>query len=236
VSERSAEKLRDEGLAFWGKIVAAQSHEVTNAFSVINEMAGLQLDILRASGVEQPVDVLDLENICEKIRLHVRRGETSVRSINWIAHTVDLPAVEFDLKETLSKLTIAAEHWSRLKNVELLPDFPDTSARLETSLLFFSYSIFLCIEALASPGAGRQTMSLGYSNVDGGAEIAVTSSDSKPFAQESEITISSLKDLMNELEGELRMIPSQGAGDSIVFFVPAKRRNAEQIIAGTKED
>ena len=36
--------IRDEGLAFMGKITAGQSHEVTNVLNIIGELAGLFID------------------------------------------------------------------------------------------------------------------------------------------------------------------------------------------------
>ena len=89
MDEGECQLLRREGLAFFGSIVAGQSHEVTNVLSVINELAGLQGDILGNAGAGQPPDIERLKQVVQKIRNQVQRGEIIIRSINRFAHTVD---------------------------------------------------------------------------------------------------------------------------------------------------
>lgn len=224
MSDTRAERLRLEGMAFWGKLIAAESHEVINAFSVINEMAGLQTDILQAAGPDGQVDVLDLADICEKVRNHVRRGERRVRALNWVAHTVDAPVSEIELKDMLPKLMLAAEHWARIKKIEIATDFPEAGAAVETSLFFLAYGIFLGMEAMASSAGEGWTITLGFSRVEGGVEITLTNSDPLHFNQEVAVKIASLGALVEELGGELKTSQEEGELERIAFFVPRRRQ------------
>jgi len=49
LSEHEERIICNGALAFYGKVVAGQSHEVTNVLNIINELTGLQQDLLMAA-------------------------------------------------------------------------------------------------------------------------------------------------------------------------------------------
>ena len=55
--EDDRELLRTNGLAFFGTVIAGQSHEVTNVLNIVHELAGLQRDLLQGTESGRPIDV-----------------------------------------------------------------------------------------------------------------------------------------------------------------------------------
>jgi uncharacterized protein YjiS (DUF1127 family) len=234
--ELDAEQLRDAGLALVGKIVAVHSHEVTNAFSVINEMAGLQLDILKDAAKGDPVDLLELESVSKKIRHHVRRGEATVRSINWLAHSVEQISQVFDVSETLEKIISVAEHWMTRRRARFALELPEESTRLEARLFTFAIAVFLAIDVVTPTSSGDQEISVGYTNVKGGLELTVASDGGESSIPEAEANLNILKSLMKALGGELRQPLDFGPADRVVLFVPSQRHACERGETEKKEE
>jgi hypothetical protein len=234
MNELGARALRDAGLAFLGKLIAVQSHEVTNAFSVINEMAGLEQDILADAAKGQPVDLLELESVCQKIRKHVRRGEAAVRSINWMAHTVDQTSAVIDLNQTLPRIVSVAEHWLSVRRARFVLDLPETGTSLETRPFFLAFAVLLGIDAVTPRSPGDQTISVGYAGC-GGVTLTIANDDRGPIDPADEPPLRTLSSLAAALGGELRQRPNGGAGNRVELFIPDKRPPDERDDIGKKE-
>jgi len=220
LNEQEGQLLRKEGLAFFGKIMAGQSHEVTNVLNIINELVGLQGDVLH--GVEQgrPVDVDKLKQIIERVQKQVKRGETIVRHMNRFAHSVDCPVTVFDLKESLERIVSLARRSATLAKTVLDTEFPDESIPLETSPFGLKQAVFGCIEIALAASAGERRISVGYRVLDQGAEIVVASADPvlpQPNAGERE---SLIRLLMRQLGGDLTASPGAGDPHRFLLFFP----------------
>lgn len=200
MDEQSDMVLRDEGLRFMGKIVAAQTHEVTNAFSVINEMAGLEWDILRDSSLGNPVDLMELESICEKIREHVHRGQTVIRSINWLAHSVDQMEAVIDIGETLTKIASVAEHWKR-RQASVSLSLPDDGVFVRVRPFFFAFAVLLAVDLLTGR-TGHQTIFMECSPEEEHVELTVANMDQDKLSPDMS-KISTLTSLLIAFGAEL---------------------------------
>ncbi len=219
--------LRDAGLAFMGKVVAAQTHEVTNAFSVINEMAGLQQDILQDAARGEPLDLLELERVSGKIREHVRRGDAVVRSINWIAHSADRLSAAFAVNEALERAVAAAEHWMRRRRARFALSLPEEGARLETRPFFFVYAVLLAADIVTPPAAGDQEISVSYTRDGDGITLVIANVG----AGSSKIEATNLKKLnalVEAMGGALRRPRDGGPAERIVIIVPHGRPAEER--------
>ncbi|MCP4599338.1 MAG: hypothetical protein GY847_02170 [Proteobacteria bacterium] len=235
MSKPTSEQLRDEGMMFLGKIIAVQSHEATNAFNVINEMAGLQMDILQDAMDEKPHDVSELNDICTQIRLHVRRGGQIIKNINWFAHSVDGNDTGFVLEEALSRITTVAKHWMRSRRVSFVTEFPDGSPTVETHPFFFAYAVLLCIDVMTSTAVDEQRVTIRCMKSDDSFEIAITNSRSSLSSKGGQIILSTLESLMTELGGSLKVLLDKENEDSIVFFIPNRRYDADGDLTRVKE-
>jgi hypothetical protein len=226
--EQSAEALRDAGLAFLGKMVAIQSHEATNAFSVINEMAGLQGDILEDAARGRNIDLLEIEDTCKKIREHVQRGQDAIKSINWIAHTVDQLNETIDLAEALKKAVAVANHWLQMRRAHVRLDTPTPGVHLETRPFFLAFAVLLSADAVAQKSTGEQTVTIGFSKLDAGVDITIEgTAEPKPKA-DWESPLSTLKALMKSMGGQVKPSrPHASSANRVIFWIPkdAKRGN-----------
>ena len=211
--------LRREGLAFFGRIVAGQSHEVTNVLNIINELAGLQQDVLTA-GVPQVQDAERLNQVAGKIRTQVQRGQSIVRAVNWFAHCVDHAKCVCDLKESIEQATYLAQRAARLAKTTLVQKYPDESIAFETSHFGLIQTVYTCIEIALSASSEIRQIDISYEVIAGGAEISVTSGDTISPAEVADDKQTHLKLLVQELGGRLVTAPGAGDGHQIKLFIP----------------
>jgi len=237
VSDVRGKRIRDESLAFMGGIIAGQSHEATNVLNIIGELVGLQQDRLLAAGRGKQVDLPKLEEICNRIQCQVTRGHTIIRNINMFAHSVDTSLAVFDVRETVSRIVMLAERYTRLKQVQLMAELRDETIVLENSPFFFQCAVFVCIDVALSAAAERRKISVSYALAEGGAEVAVASADPVQGSPEVTTKLNSLRWVVEELGGELRALPGRGDADRLSFFVSnrAQRSYANGAAAQTED-
>lgn len=212
-------RLRRGNLAFFGKIVAGQSHEVTNILNIINEVAGLQADFLHAAGAGGAGDIERLGALCEKVQAQVARGEQVLRNINRFAHSVDKPLSVFDAREALANILFLSRRWTNLRKVELTHTFPDGSTVVESSPFLFQQAVFLGIDLLLERSDAPSRVSVGY-RVEG-EEIDIDiegdgALDGAAAAPERD----SLEALMEELGGSLAIDGSGGRPARLTLKIP----------------
>lgn len=225
--EQDCQLLRRTGLAFFGGVVAGQTHELTNVHNVINELTGLQADILAAAERTSIPDIERLKGITERIRNQVKRGETIVRTMNRFAHSVDGPVLVFDVKEALERITFLAQRAANLGKTALERDFSERSASLETNLFGFNQAVFTCIEmALAASGEHRR-ITVGYRVLDKGVEIKVTSADPIPSAPDVIEKRTHLGPLLHELGGEVDAEPGADDPHRFTLLFPRPVQHAD---------
>jgi signal transduction histidine kinase len=226
MSESEAQLLRRQGLAFFGRILAGQTHELTNVLNVIHELTGLEADVLSAGERTGALDVDKLRRTVEKVRAQLRRGETITRSMNRFAHSVDGPVSVFDVQETLVQIIDLAERSARLTKTALDPEFPARSLSLETSLFGFQQAVFACIERALAAAAQQRRIRVGYEVRDAGVDITVSSADPIPVAAATPGTLAEracLEPLVRELGGRIAAEPTADAPHRFTLFFPTPR-------------
>ena len=196
--------LRDAGLAFWGQVISVQTHEVTNAFSVINEMAGLQWDILRDAASGESVDLYELESICDKIRGHVRRGDAVVRSINWIAHSVDHLRGPIEVNDALTKIALVAESWLRRRRAVVDLRLPPASTTIEARPFFFVFSVLLGIDVVTGK-MGEKTIAVDGHFQDECLALSIANLNELTLAETDNRKIETLSSLLTAMGGRFRL-------------------------------
>jgi C4-dicarboxylate-specific signal transduction histidine kinase len=100
-SESDWEAIALEEIRFFGAVSAAISHEINNRFAVINEKAGLLMDLSSMMAQGREVDPARIETQSAKIGDQVRQAKEIVRNLNRFAHSVDATVAEIDLPELL---------------------------------------------------------------------------------------------------------------------------------------
>jgi signal transduction histidine kinase len=237
--ENEAQSLREPGLAFFGRILAGQTHELTNVLNVINELTGLEGDIL--AGVSPPAPPVEkLQRIVDKVRQQLVRGDALLRSLNRFAHSVDSPVAVFDLREALEQIIALAQRSARLARTELTPDFPAHSQSLETSPFGFQHAVFRCIELALAGSVQQRRIMVGFRLLDAGVQVTISSVDPMPASPEMDRERAFLELLVHELGGRVLSEPAADAAHRLSLFFPNRQRQSggaggNQARAGTED-
>lgn len=214
--------LRKGNLAFFGKIIAGQSHEVTNVLNIINEVAGLQADIILSTGAENPIKLERLGALCEKMQLQVNRGERILRNINRFAHSVDIPISVFDIQEALTNILFLSRRWTNLRKVELSGQFPEQSVAVESSPFLFKQAAFLGIDLILETSESLRNIIVGYRTSARTVEITIEGDGKLSGDVETDSKAGSLKALMVELGGRLDIIRGGDSRESLELEIPLR--------------
>ncbi len=226
MSDSKSPQTRDESIAFFGKIIAGQSHEVTNVLNIISELAGLQLDLLRVEQQDLPVNLPRLEEVTAKIQHQVNRGENIIRNVNRFAHSADLPVAVFDLKEVLESVLSLAQRSARLAQVELVSDLPLESIALESNPFCLQQAVFTCIEMALRSASDIRRVVVDYVVRGDGAEIRVTSGDQLTQDENIEHGLELLQGLLESIGGSVVKRPGDEPAGVFLLRIP-KHHSAE---------
>ncbi len=221
-----AAAMRREGLAFFGRMTAGQAHEVTNVLNIVNELAGLQADLLRAAAADRAPDLGRLADIADRIQAQVARGETILRNVNRFAHSVDLPVAVFDLGEVLDRVVFLSRRTAHLARVGLTLRLPEESVTLESNPFSIQQAVFCCID-LAVAGAGeRRRVLVTFRAGDHAVTIEVLSEDPVTAGPAFEHRMRFLRALLEELGGDVHAAPDTGEERRFVIRLPWRRAAA----------
>jgi signal transduction histidine kinase len=229
VSDPKSLQTRDENIAFFGAIIAGQSHELTNVFNIINELAGLQVDLLRAEEQGLPVNLPRLQEVAGRIQHQVQRGETIIRNINRFAHSVDLPVAVFDLKEAIERVLFLADRSARLARVELVSDLPTESIVLESNPFCVQQAVFTCISLALRSASDVRRVAVDYAVRGDGVEIRVTSADRLTKDKNTDDSLELLRLLLERIGGSVVEGLEGEPSDTLVVRVP-QHRDAESEV------
>jgi len=220
VSGSQSRRKRNESLAFFGTMIAGQSHELTNVLNIISELAGLQHDLLKAGDDDRPVDLSRLQEVASRIKNQVDRGETIIRNTNQFAHSVDLPVAVFDLKEAIDRVLFLAERSARLAQVELISRVPEESMALENNPFSLQQAVFICIDLALRSATDERRVTVGYSLGEDGAEIRIVSADTVSHDDPVTDKLGFLGLLLADLGGVLVKGPGEEPHNAFVLHLP----------------
>ncbi len=133
-------------LQFFGKIVAAVTHEINNVFSIVNENSGLLADLLAAGG-GKGVPKEKLESINESVYKHLDRGKDLISHLNRFAHSADQEVSRLDLSGVVENMVILSERYSRQKKASFKPEHIEGKLTFGTDAFLLRHAIFTCFSA-----------------------------------------------------------------------------------------
>lgn len=107
----------DDPLVMCGRVLAGQTHELTNVLSIVLELSGLLEDHARPHEGTPTGD--RLVSVAERLRRQAQRGQTMVKDLNRLAHAVDHDRATVDLAEVTGLAGRLIARFARLKRVEL---------------------------------------------------------------------------------------------------------------------
>jgi C4-dicarboxylate-specific signal transduction histidine kinase len=203
VSEPPSGRLRDEGLAFFGRIAAGQSHELTNVLNIINELAGLQRDIIAAARSGMPPRLDKLWDTSERIRVQVERGQEIIRHVNHFAHSVDHPVTSFDLHELVERVAFLAGRHARLRRMALETALPEGNVSIEGSPFLLELALYCSIELVVGAGGESERVTVSSVTRADGVEITVARDEGVPVTDEVEARLELLRFAAEEMGARL---------------------------------
>jgi C4-dicarboxylate-specific signal transduction histidine kinase len=198
-----------DGLAFFGRIVAATSHELVNVLNIVGEVAGLQDDLLRGAAAGEPLDPGRLAQLAERIRLQTERGQDLLRHLNRFGHSVDQPFLSFDLADCLECHAVLARRFARLARVELTVRPPTAAAPVSGSPFALQMALVRCLEICFTAADRERRVTVAAEPTSDGARVIVTSADPLPPGPSLEVAVGDLERVLATCPGELEHAPDQ---------------------------
>lgn len=166
-----------EGLRFFGRTVAATTHELVNVLNIVGELAGLQDDLLRAAAAGKALDPARLAVLAERTRNQAERGQALLRQLNRFAHSVDQGIQRYDLGDVFECAAALFERFARLARVRLEIKPPASTIVLEGNPFAVHLALSLCLEAALAGSSDERTVRVSAAPSAAGASVAVESAD-----------------------------------------------------------
>mgnify|MGYP001085341182 CR=1 FL=1 len=221
MNDKDSRLLWERGLQFLGGQTAAQSHEVTNVFNIINELAGLLGDLVYGLKHGRDVDPERFREIADKIAFQVQRGNTIVRTINQFGHSADTLRALIDLRTVLERICFIAQRPANLSKTRLETAFPEDTVALENSPLGLEQAVFTAFEIGLAASDTERHMTISYALPGDGVEITVHSADPLTETAEAAAKAAFLVLLLDALGGRFVDAPFDGDPHRIVMHFPA---------------
>lgn len=220
-------RLREEGLVFFGRVVAGQCHELVNVLNNANELAGLQEDILDHVRQGDSAGVEKVGELARRVQAQVKRGQTIIRNVHEFAHSVDAPWTVFDAREVIGRVVFFAARQARLRQTELSASLPDAGVAVESNRFWLQQAVHVAIELLLEGTAGRGRIAVTLSPQPDGAAIVLVGADPVPRGAQTSARLAALSSILGVLGGEVREAPRHAADERLVLFVPHGRRGGQ---------
>ena len=166
----TAKKLAAEGLAFFGRMNAAISHDMKNVLAIINETASLldELMELQQAGQMEP-NPDKLRTLSRRIVQQVERGQNVITNMNAFAHSIDVPVREIDLARIMNVMAVLSRHFATGKTLDL--DLPDEGPRVRTHPFFLNDLIHHTLNFAVASAGPEKRIGIAVKPGDEGGEI-----------------------------------------------------------------
>ncbi|MHC4177935.1 MAG: sensor histidine kinase [Planctomycetota bacterium] len=209
MNEELHRSLREEDLAFFGRIGADVSHEMRNVLSIIGQYAGLLDDLLALAKGRKLKDYAKLQEIPAKIAGQVRKGTEAMERFSRFAHATDERTASFDLTALTGNLAALAQRHVTRAGCRLEAKLPDEAIPVRANSFSLQRAVFSAIELILEflERGEPVTMKL----VTQGPTAVISLSGSAAGGGELSGRISRLSAVMNELKGGVETSSAGGA-------------------------
>lgn len=166
-----------EGVLFFGAMGAGLSHELSNIFNIINELAGLQQDIVAGAAQGGSAGLARVADLAARIRAQVGRGEQINRSLHRLSHSIDDTDVEFDLGETMTLFGSLAARAARLAEVGLDIRPPETPVACHGGPFSLLLALHACVRVALAGASSQRRIEMWVEHGPDGVRVIVNSAD-----------------------------------------------------------
>ena len=163
--------LGESGLRFFGKMSAANAHEIKNALAVINENAGLLEDLAGMAEKGLPLDPLRLKRLAATIKKQVARADHIAKSSNRFSHSVDHCHEAADLDQALALVTDMSTRFATLRDIHLKMEYSKAAIILPVRPFMLLHLLWLCLHATIQACGAGQVLTVSANRTGGITEI-----------------------------------------------------------------
>ena len=218
------DRMCEQGLRYFGRVLAGQCHELVNALNIAHELCGLHEDTLPRATEGRPGAVEKLGGMARRIETQIGRCHAILRALGRFAHSVDEPRAECDAREIVERAVFFAARQARLRQTQLQAVLPEGDiAPVECSPFLLQQAIHVGIERLLGGVAEVRNITASLAPDPEGAVIALESADPFPGDRAAGGELAEIAALARAGGGELRAAPE--GGRRLEFFIPHGRRD-----------
>ncbi len=152
--------VMNDGIIYYGRMTASISHEINNVLAIVNELAGLQDDLLYAIEDSSDIDPQRFGQVAKDIQKQVQRGKGIVNRLNRLAHSVDDAVSEFDLLAILEDTVEIAQRLAVIQGVNLNYNPENAPVTVNSNRFIVQQGLFACLE-------------MAYSSLNSGSEVEI---------------------------------------------------------------
>jgi signal transduction histidine kinase len=210
--------LRDEELAFFGRIGADVTHDMRNVLSVIREYSGLLRDLISAATRRKPLDPEQLRKLSENITNQVRKGTELMERFSRFAHAADERIVSFDLAALTGNTAALAQRSVKLARCTLDLQVPDEPIPVRSNPLSLQHAVFSGIQLILEAAAEGEAVTVSVARRAPVAVISIAGRAAAGGPPPSD-RIDRLLRRMQELDGSIEVGSDQGS-PSVRLTIP----------------
>jgi signal transduction histidine kinase len=212
--------LCETGLQFFGKMSAANSHEIKNALAVINENAGLLSDLVAMRETGVPYDSQRLKKLADTIKQQVARADDIAKSTNRFAHSVDNPHGSADLAKSLTLVRTMAMRFATKRHIDINIVPSESSTTLNVQPFVLLHLLWLCLQCAIEATDAKKTIQI---TMKRSADKTKTTVKYSPLSRLEKSTVANLS-ATDEMEALLYVANAQvgsktQTGDLVLTFV-----------------
>lgn len=168
--------LREQGLAFYGKITASLSHELNNVIAIINEHNGLLGDLLLGANKGIPIDDKKLQRISKKVSFQLERSKELIKKLNKFAHSSDNAVAEIDISEILQAIIDLTRRLADLKGLNLEFKAPAQPIYLVNNPFNLQHAVFICFEMFMADADINRSIIVSAEKIEDIIKISISGS------------------------------------------------------------
>jgi signal transduction histidine kinase len=201
--------LRDEELAFFGRVGADVTHDMRNVLSVIREYSGLLRDLIGAATRKKPLDSEQLRKLSESITRQVKKGTELMERFSRFAHAADEQTASFDLAALTGNTAALAQRSVKLARCTLNLDLPEEPIPVRSNPLSLQHAVFSGIQLILESAGEGEAVAISVARRAPAAVISIAgraAGDGPPPSDR----IDSMSHRMKELNGSVETSSDQG--------------------------
>jgi hypothetical protein len=197
---------------------AGLSHELSNVFNIINELTGLQQDLLSTAAGDS-ARLARVADLAGRVTVQVGRGEEINRSLHRLSHSVDEADLSFDVGEVLELFGALAARSARLAEVELEIRRPEIPISHQGDPFAMLLALHACLQPALDAASERRRIRVATESISGVPAVVLSSAD--PVPDLSTETRGALGLACRALGAEPRLVPELDGGSRIILSLEA---------------